>query len=887
MADLRLQVIMTALDKVTGPLKKIRGAATPTSQALKATSDRLKELNKQQGAAGKFRELHAGLSTTSDKLKAAQTKVNDLAKEIKATANPTKEMTRNFESAKNAAKKLQAQFSSDRIKLQGLRDEMAKAGIQTGALRGAIANAGNSSANFARHQRQLRTDIAATTARMEQQKNQLVAVARQQERMAKVRAKFDKSRDFAGKAATVGATSGMLGGGILMGARKTLMPGVDFDAAMSRVQALSRLDKESADFKQLRQQARDLGANTSFTATEAAQGQGYLAMAGFKPEAILQSMPTMLSVAKAGGTDLARTADISSDILTSFGLEADQMGRVGDVLTMTFTTANTNLEMLGDTMKYVGPIAKAAGMSLEQASAMAGLLGNAGIKSSQAGTTLRSMTLRLAAPTGKAAKALNELGIASRDLKGDVRDIPGILRDVAVATNNIGSGERLDFIKKIFGEEPAAGMAQLIETQGVEGIEQYVAIIKNSQGIADKTARIMDDNLLGDMLKLKSAWQDVGLTLNDSLNKPLRTLTTRITDVLGAVSMWMQNNPELSATVLKVALGVGALLAVMGTLTLALATIVVPIAALKMAFGIIAIKGGLLIPILRGIGSAVVWLGRMLLIAGRALLMHPIGLTITAIATAVFLIYRYWTPIKAFFSALWDGVTASFNRAWDGISTFAGGVWADLKTVFSDGILSVGALILNWSPLGLFYRAFAGVMDWFGVDLPAKFTDFGSNIMHGLVDGIVRGVQWVVSTMKTVADKVSGVFTQQTEINSPSRLFARYGDYTMQGLANGLQRSEDAPIAQVSSMAKRLSQLGAGIAIGAAAMPAMAFDTRPPMTARAASSGVIVQGDTIQITIQSAPGMDANTIAQAVAKALDQRDRQKAARLRSSLHDYD
>ncbi|PUA16835.1 phage tail tape measure protein [Glaciimonas sp. PCH181] len=486
MADLRLQVILTALDKVTGPLKKIRGAATPTSKALKATHDRLKELNKQQGATGKFRELHAGLIATSDKLKTAQIKVNDLAKELKAVVNPTKEMTRSFESAQTAAKKLKEQCHQDRIKLQGLRDEMAKAGVQTGALRGAITNAGKSSANFAQHQRQLRTEIAATTARMEEQKRQLTAVAHQQERMAKVRARFDKTRQFAGKAATVGVTSGALGGGLLMGAKRMLTPGIDFNAAMSRVQALTGLDQRSGDFKGLRQQSRDLGASSSYTATEAAQGQGYLAMAGFRPKEILHAMPTILSVAKAGDSDLARTADISSDILTSFGLQADQMTRVGDVLTMTFTTANTNLEMLGDTMKYVGPVATAAGMSLEQASAMAGLLGNAGIKSSQAGTTLRSMILRLAAPTSRAGAALKELGINARDMQGNVRDIPSLLRDVATATKNMGSGQRLDFIKQIFGEEPAAGMAALIEKQGAEGINKYVAIIENAKGIAKK-----------------------------------------------------------------------------------------------------------------------------------------------------------------------------------------------------------------------------------------------------------------------------------------------------------------------------------------------------------------------------------------------------------------
>ncbi|QRX80886.1 phage tail tape measure protein [Glaciimonas sp. PAMC28666] len=945
MADLRLQVIMTALDNITGPLKKIRGAASPTSAALKATSERLKELNQQQGAAGKFRELHAGLSTTSQQLKIAQANVNHLAKEFKTAASPAKEMAKRFEDAKAAAKKLSIAFSEDQIKLQGLRDEMARAGIQTGALRGAIANAGKSTANFGLHQRQLRTDIAATTAQLEEQKNKLAAVARQQARMAKVRAQFAKTRDFAGNAAAVGITSGAMGGGMLMGARRMLTPGVDFNAAMSRVQALSGLDKQSEAFTGLRDQSRTLGATTSYTATEAAEGQGYLAMAGFKPDEILQSMPTVLSMAKAGGSDLARTADIASDILTSFGLQSDQMARVGDVLTMTFTTANTNLEMLGDTMKYVGPIAKAAGMSLEQASAMAGLLGNAGIKSSMAGTTLRSMLLRLAAPTSKAASALDELGIASRDLKGDVRDIPAILRDVADATKLLGSGQRLDYLKQIFGEEPAAGMAALIDKQGADGINRYVAIIENAKGVARKTATIMADNLQGDLQTMRSSWEDLGITASDAIDQPLRRVTSRIADILRGISKWMQHNPALTASLLKIALGIGAVMAVTGTLALTLASIVVPIAALKMALGLLGLKAWGLLPALRNIGGGLISVGSRALVLGRTLAgpltilgrivqgAMLVGATIAglplwgiAALTAVLVgaaiaIYKFWGPISSFFIGLFKGLTRGIGSAampafkalgsalswlWEGMRNFGGMLvhcmpfLALLAKAFEPVKVAILWIIEGlswlWQPMRdtsaaaesmgeRIGNSVGKVVGWI-LALPAKFATLGVNIITGLINGMTGMLGWVQGKVAGIADSVIGVFKDKLGIRSPSRVFASVGDHTMQGLAIGLQRSEDAPVAQVSSLAKRLTQLGAGIAIGAATMPAMAFDTRPPMAPPGANGGTVIQGDTIQITIQTTPGMDGNAIALAVAQALDRRDREKRARQRSSLHDY-
>jgi len=851
--SLRLQVVFAAIDKLTGPLKKIIGDSSALGKTFKATHDRLKELKAQQKDVGRFRELRDGLGNTSSKLREAQQQVALLAQRMQQTTNPTRAMTREFNAAVAAASALKRAGQEQSTQLQTLRTRLSSAGIST--------------RNLASHERTLRTEVAAANAQLTVQQQKLAAVTRQQEKLSRLRNSFGKSKEMAGQLGTVGATSGALGGGLLLGAKSMITPGVEFNAAMSRVQALSRIDKQSPAFAQLRQQSRDLGASTSFTATEAAQGQGYLAMAGFKPEQILQSMPTVLSVAKAGGADLGRTADIASDILTSFGLEADQMQRVGDVLTMTFTSANTNLEMLGETMKYVGPVAKAAGMSLEQASAMAGLLGNAGIKSSQAGTTLRSMLLRLGAPTSKAADALKELSISARDAKGNVRDLPTMLRDVAEATKAMGTGDRLGYLKQIFGEEPAAGMAELIHQQGSAGIERYVDIVKHSQGVAQQTAAVMADNLQGDLQTMKSAWEDLGITLSDTVDTPLRAITSRITDITRAASQWAQQNPVLTATLFKIALVLGAVLAVLGIVTLALATILVPLAAVKFSLGLLGVQGGLVVPILKGIAKAVGFVASGFLRLGMVLLTNPIVLAIAAIALAVgvaaYLIYKHWEPIKVFFTGMWDKV----------------------KQAFSGGILGITALVLNWSPLGMFYKAFAGVMSWFGVELPATFTGFGQNIIKGLMDGIASGYGMLKDKIKQLGSMVGITFAKEQEIRSPSRVFQRFGGFMTEGLALGIEHGGDAPLQQVGRLARRLTQLGAGLAIGTT-LPALAVDQRPPMTPRMPGSGMVVQGDTIQITIEATPGADPQAIARAVAAELDRRDRQKAARLRSGFADY-
>jgi hypothetical protein len=257
------------------------------------------------------------------------------------------------------------------------------------------------------------------------------------------------------------------------------------------------------------------------------------------------------------------------------------------------------------------------------------------------------------------------------------------------------------------------------------------------------------------------------------------------------------------------------------------------------SFAKLGVTGVVLLPILKSIGTALMWMGNMLLIAGRALLLNPLGLAITAIAVSVALIYKYWEPITTFFS----------------------NVWANVKAVFTVA------------------------MHWFS-SLSSKFTEFGRNLMHGFIDGITGALSWVKNTVMHAGESIIGWFKEKLGIKSPSKVFAELGDYTIQGLTLGLQRSEQAPLNKVSRLAKRITQLGAGIAISTAAMPAIAFDTRAPLASQSSRPTSVVQGDTINITIHSSQGANETAIADAIARVLEDRDRQKAARRRSGLMDY-
>ncbi|MFP3567318.1 phage tail tape measure protein [Paraburkholderia sp. SIMBA_030] len=849
--DLKLRVLFDMVDGATRPIKSIINGSKGLAAGMKASRDRLKELGEAQKRIGQFAELKRGMQGASERARESQARVRALAQQMKSTANPSRELARAFGQATRESRQANAQLAQHRQRLDAARSSLTANGIST--------------SNLAKHQRTLNEQTAAANRGLRQQEEKLKRVTREQQRMRATREKFDKAKNLAGSTAAIGATSTALGGGVLMSARGLLTPAVEYNAAMSKVQALARIDRNSEEFRALRAQSRELGATTSYTATQAADGQGFLAMAGFKPDQILKSMPSVLAMAKAGDADLARTADISSNIMSGFGLQADEMSRVADVLTMTFTTANTNLDMLGETMKYMGPVAKAAGMSLEEAAAMAGLLGNVGIQASQAGTTLRSMLLRLASPTSKASKALKELGVSSRDAKGNVRDITSVLSDVAAKTEKMGSGERLGYLKRIFGEEPAAGMAELIAQQGTRGIDKYVEIVKASAGIATQTAAIMADNLKGDLLTAKSAWEDFGITVSDTVDGPLRKVTRTVTETIRKVSEWSKRNPELTATITKIALVAGAALGVLGALTLAFAAVLVPMAAVKMSLGVLGIKGGSAIGMLWNLGARVLpFLGTALKVIGRAAMTNPIGLTITAIAVAALLIYRYWEPIKAFFRSIWEEVRAAFDG----------------------GLAGIGALILNWSPLGLFHRAFAAVLRWFGIDVPAKFSEFGANLISGLVNGITKSLGTVKSAITNVASSTVTWFKEKLGIHSPSRVFGELGGFITQGAAIGMQAEQG----RIAKAAVGLATLAATSFAGtgaaqAAGDPGVTIDTRPALQARhAAANGANTAAGGNQYVFHIT-GADPKEIANQVRQAIEQIERKKASRVSSRLSD--
>ncbi|PHM35625.1 phage tail tape measure protein [Xenorhabdus mauleonii] len=394
--NLRLQVILGAVDKLTRPFKSAQESNKRLAETIKQSRQQLSELNQKAGQIDGFRKTKKALTDAQQAYRAANERVEILARTMKGLENPTKAQTQQFERAKNAAAKLKTKHQDLSISLQRQRDELGKNGISVKRL--------------AEAQRQLNGDIKRANSTIDQQSEKLKRLKEQEKRLSAAKSRYQKTKDVRNQMAATGAAATATGIGALYGAKRVMMPGYDFEVGMSNVQALTRLDKNAPELKKLREQARELGATTSFTANDVAGGMGFLAMAGYDPDKIQKSMPSMLDLAKAAGMDdsLAEVADIASNIQSAYKIPADEMKRAADVLTYGFTTSNTDLRMLGETMKYVGPAAQSAGQDFESMVAAVGLLGNVGIQGSQAGTSLRMALLRLAAqPSAAKSPSMN------------------------------------------------------------------------------------------------------------------------------------------------------------------------------------------------------------------------------------------------------------------------------------------------------------------------------------------------------------------------------------------------------------------------------------------------------------------------------------------------
>ena len=501
--------------------------------------------------------------------------------------------------------------------------------------------------------------------------------------------------------------------------------GGDFEAQMSRVKAISGATGSS--FEELRQQAIDLGAKTAFSAKESAAGMENLASAGFNAKEIMEAMPGLLDLAAVSGGDVALASENAATALRGFNLDASQSGHVANVFAKAAADTNAEVGDMGEAMKYIAPVANSMGLSIEEVSAAIGIMSDAGIKGSQAGTSLRGALSRLAKPTDAMQAKMDELGLSFYDSEGKMKPLKdqiGMLKD---AFKGLTPEQQQNALVTLYGQESLSGMLALID-KGPDKLGKLTDSLKNSDGAADKMARTMQDNMNSSLEQMMGALESAAIVIQKVMAPAVRKIADAVS---GMVDMFV-SAPE---PVQKMIVVIGLIVAAIGPLLVIFGQAVVTIQRVKVGF--MALQAGL-----------------ALMETSLAAVILPVLGIVAAIAAVIVigvLVYKNWDKIVAFgkkawanitkfvsdaakaIKEKWGDITQWFSDTWNNIKNGAKGLWDGTIQGAKDAVDSVK-------------NAWNGIKEWF------------ANLWKGTTSGLASAWDSVTTTLAPFVETIKTIF---------------------------------------------------------------------------------------------------------------------------------
>lgn len=523
-------------------------------------------------------------------------------------------------------------------------------------------------------------------------------------------------------------------------ATSAIVVGASFDKQMSKVKAISGATGDEFDL--LRKKALDLGSSTSFSSREVASAMEELASAGFTTNQILDSTSGVLSLASSAGIGLAEASAIAGGAINGFGLEAENAGHVADVLAKASAISATNATGLGEAFKYIAPVASSLGISLEETASAIGIMANAGIDGSQAGTTLRSGLLNLASPTEEMGKLMKSTGSEFFDANGKMKSLSGILGTLKEATKGMTDEQKTSYLATLFGKEAVSGFMALLN-EGTGTLDKNTEALKNSNGEAKKMADTMNGNLAGSWDNLTGALEALAISFSDVFKGDLQKLADKITDLANKFN-------ELSPTTKKI-IGVIALL-------------VAGIAPLLIVIGLVA----------QGVGALMIVFGAM-----TAPIWIAIGVIVALIAIGVLLwakwdeitafLEKTWNKIKTVASSVWGAIVDYMSDAWNKMKDSVTKTWDKISDFLGKGIDFVKGLFnkllqffLNYTPLGYVIKTIIANMDAIkktisiGLDMVKAIFTLAWKVIS---DACGVAWDWIKNKIQTVSNAISSVIT--------------------------------------------------------------------------------------------------------------------------------
>lgn len=515
--------------------------------------------------------------------------------------------------------------------------------------------------------------------------------------------------ETAGRALTMHITGKLLDVG-----QAALQVGMNFDASMSNVYGLmSSLNLSQDQMDALRDTAREMGATTKFSASEAADAMGYMALAGWDDAQVIAGIPGVLNLAAAANMDLAKASDIVTDTMTPFGMAAERAGEAADVFAYAQANSNTTVEALGEAMKYAAPTADAFGMSLQDTAAAMGVLANAGIKGSQGGTTLNAMLRDMKKNADNGRIAIGKTKVALTNADGSYRSYAAIIRDIDKATSSMTASQRDAALGAIFGDESLKGILATLK-QGPDALDDMTAGLYACGGAAADMAATMGDNLKGDLAILERGAQEMAIALSDWLVPAARGVVQGVTDLIGKFNALDDGTKN---TIFR-------------------------IGAMAAAAGPLLLSGGKVLTLLSGVNPLVVGLGAAAALAythSDALqgMVAKLGDGVTAFGAAL----ESGAGFTAAFSA---GLTAAFGEeaagkvlgAIDGIKTAISAV-GDVLTTVTDAVGTFLGALFDGEGLKQSWDNAAAVIS--GYD----WTALGTSILSGVTGALDAAGEWL------------------------------------------------------------------------------------------------------------------------------------------------
>ena len=613
----------------------------------------------------------------------------------------------------------------------------------------------------------------------------------------------------AGKSLTTGVTLPLVGVGTV--AVKTAS---DFDSAMAEVQAISSATGD--DFDLLRDKAKEMGAKTKFSASESAEAMKYMAMAGWKTEDMLNGIEGIMNLAAASGENLGSVSDIVTDALTAFGLQAQDSAHFSDVLAAASNNANTNVSMLGESFKYVAPVAGSLGYNYRDIAVALGLMANSGVKASQAGTTLRAAMTRMINPTDEALALMDEYNISLTNSDGTMRSYAEVMEMLRGSIGKMTEAEQAKAAAVLFGQEAMSGMLAIINASE-QDYQKLTDAIYNSQGAAEEMAETMMNNLGGAIEQLMGALESLAIRIGTAMTPVIRQVTEFVTALVERLNTLSDEQIQMIVTIGAIVAAIGPLLIIMGKVVSAVGTIIGAITSVITVAGKVISFGGTIVAGLGKLASLITGVVIPAITSIGAPILIVIGI-IGALVAACVAVYRNWEELSSFASTAWEAITDAVGNAAEAIGEFfsnmvesigqfitdvgesisnsfsnfiesTGEFLSNMGNAISDGLRSIVNFVVEWGSgfiekgkeiassfvenFANFFKDLSERVMGFISDLIEKISNWGSNLVSlasqiagSFVDSITSGIDGILSTFRSLFENLVDLI-----VNFKDRLF--------------------------------------------------------------------------------------------------------------------